>query len=83
MKGGKREGAGRKPGSTNKEPKADAKRAVVRVRLSDEERASISDCLKVTGKTESDFIRDAISKEISSTRKSFAVVMGITGKKTR
>lgn len=83
MRGGKREGAGRKPGSSNKGKKMDAKNSVVRVRLTDEEKASINDCLKVTGKTESEFIRSAIANEIASTRLSFAVVMGITGKKAR
>lgn len=83
MRGGKREGAGRKLGSSNKEKKLDSKSSVVRVRVTDEEKAQINDCLKVTGKTESEFIRDAIAKEISSIRQSFAVAMGITGKETR
>lgn len=82
MKGGKREGAGRKPGSPNKEKKV-GKSSVIRVRVTDEEKATINDCLKVTGKTESDFIRDAIAHEIDSVRLCFAVAHGITGKGTK
>lgn len=83
MRGGQREGAGRKPDSPNKEKKVGSKNFVVRVRVTDEEKASINDCLKVTGKTESDFIRDAIAREISSVRLAFATQHGITGKKAR
>lgn len=59
------------------------KSMVVRVRVTDEEKASIVDCLKVTGKTESEFIRDAIAKEISSVRGSYATHLWIESKKTR
>lgn len=83
MRGGKREGAGRKPGSSNKEKKMDAKSFVVRVRVTEEEKARINDCLKVTGKTESEFIRDAIAAEIESVTLSYAVVLKITGKEKK
>lgn len=68
VRGGKREGAGRKPGSLNKEPKADAKREVVRVRLSDADKAEIIRCLLITGESESDFIRGAIAMRCKKTR---------------
>lgn len=68
MRGGKREGAGRKPGSPNKELKAGAKREVVRVRLSDGEKAEINRCLSITGESESDFIRGAIAMCCKKTR---------------
>lgn len=57
MRGGKREGAGRKPGSV----KDEARRAVVRVRLSDDERAEAVRCAKEVGESESEFIRGAIA----------------------
>lgn len=60
VRGGKREGAGRKPGSPNKELKTGAKREAIRVRLSDAEKAEIARCLSITGESESDFIREAI-----------------------
>ena len=60
IRGGHREGAGRKPGSPNKELKPGARREAVRVRLSDEEKAEIARCLSITGESESDFIREAI-----------------------
>lgn len=68
MRGGKREGAGRKPGSPNREPKTGAKREAVRVRLSDEEKAEIARCILVTGESESDFIRGAIAMRSKKTR---------------
>lgn len=68
MRGGKREGAGRKPGSPNKELKPGAKREAVRVRLSDGEKAEIARCLAITGETESDFIRGAIAMRCKKTR---------------
>jgi len=64
MKGGKREGAGRKPGST----KAEARRAVVRVRLSDDERAEAIRCAEIVGEPESEFIRGAIAMRCKKTR---------------
>ena len=68
MRGGKREGAGRKPGSPNKEKKVESKSVVIRIRVTEQGKANINDCAKALGKTESDFIRDAISKEICSVR---------------
>lgn len=64
MRGGKREGAGRKPGST----KDEARRAVVRVRLSDEERAEAIRCAEIVGESESEFIREAIRLRCKKTR---------------
>lgn len=64
MRGGTREGAGRKPGST----KTEARRAVVRVRLSDEERAEALRCSEVAGESESEFIRGAIAMRCKKTR---------------
>lgn len=68
MRGGKREGAGRKPGSLNKELKAEARRAVVRVRLSDEERAEALRCAEKAGESESEFIREVIRQRCKKTR---------------
>lgn len=68
MRGGKREGAGRKPGSPNKGLKQGAKREAVRVRLSDEEKAEIARCILITGESESDFIRGAIAMRCKKTR---------------
>ncbi len=68
MRGGKREGAGRKPGSPNKELKAGAKREVVRVRLSDEERTEALRCAEKAGESESEFIREAIRLRCKKTR---------------
>lgn len=67
-RGGHREGAGRKPGSPNKELKSGAKREAVRVRLSDDEKAEIARCLVITGESESDFIRGAIAMRCKKTR---------------
>lgn len=67
-RGGKREGAGRKPGSPNKELKVGAKREVVRVRLSDAEKAEIAHCISITGESESEFIREAIRLRCKKTR---------------
>lgn len=64
MRGGKREGAGRKPGST----KDEARRAVVRVRLSDDERAETLRCAEKFGESESEFIREAIRLRCKKTR---------------
>ena len=64
MKGGKREGAGRKPGST----KDDARRAVVRVRISSDERAEAIRCAEKSGESESEFIRGAIAMRCKKTR---------------
>jgi len=61
MRGGLRKGAGRKPGSPNKEMKTDARREVARVRLSDAEKAEIVRCLSITGESESEFVRGAIA----------------------
>lgn len=68
VRGGKREGAGRKPGSPNKELKQGAKREVVQVRLSDAEKAEIARCLLIIGESESDFIRGAIAMRCKKTR---------------
>jgi len=68
MRGGAREGAGRKPGSPNKELKPGAKREVVRVRLSDAEKSDVARCLIITGESESDFIRGAIAMRCKKTR---------------
>ena len=68
MRGGKREGAGRKLGSPNKKLKQDAKREAVRVRLSDAEKAEIARCILITGESESDFIRGAIAMRCKKTR---------------
>ncbi len=64
MRGGKREGAGRKPGAT----KDGARRAVVRVRLSDDERAEALRCAEIAGESESEFIREAIRLRCKKTR---------------
>ena len=68
MRGGIREGAGRKRGSPNKELKSSAKREVVRVRLSDTEKGDIARCLILTGESESEFIRGAIAMRCKKTR---------------
>jgi len=68
VRGGKREGAGRKPGSPNKELKPTARRAVVRVRLSDDERAEALRCAEKIGESESEFIRGAIAMRCKKTR---------------
>lgn len=83
MMGGKREGSGRKPGSPNKKKKINGKNSVVRVRVTEEEKARVNDCLKVTGKTESEFVRDAIAAEVESITRSYAIVLGITKKEKR
>ena len=68
MRGGARQGAGRKPGSPNKELKVEARRAVVRVRLSDIERAEALRCAEKTGESESEFIRGAIAMRCKKVR---------------
>lgn len=60
MKGGKRQGAGRKPGSPNKEKKENARLNVVRVRLSEAEHNAALLCADAVGETMSEFIRSAI-----------------------
>lgn len=68
MRGGARSGAGRKPGSPNKELKSEARRAVVRVRLSDDERAEALRCAEKVGESESEFIREALRQRCKKTR---------------
>ena len=83
MRGGKRDGAGRKPGSSNKEKKDDGKSFVVRIRVTEQGKANINACAKALGKTESDFIRDAIAKEICSVRDTQDWMHRKDSKKTR
>ncbi len=64
VKGGKREGAGRKLGST----KVDTMRAVVRVRLPAHERNKVHTCCTISNETESGFIRTAIAMRCNNPR---------------
>lgn len=68
MKGGERKGAGRKPGSPNKEKKENVRLAVVRVRLSGAEHDAALLCADAVGETMSEFIRGAIQRRCKKTR---------------
>ena len=68
MKGGERKGAGRKPGSPNKEKKENVRLAVVRVRLSEAEHEQALLCADAVGESMSEFIRGAIQKRCKKSR---------------
>jgi len=57
MRGGKREGAGRKPGSK----KTGARNAVIKTRLTDRERAAAILCAETIGESESEYLRNALA----------------------
>ena len=58
--GGKREGAGRKPGTPNKEKKPNARGKVLHIRLSGAEYDEAALCAAFLGESMSDFVRTAI-----------------------
>ena len=58
--GGKRSGAGRKPGTPNKEKKPNSRGKVIHVRLSDAEHDETALCADFLGESMSDFVRAAI-----------------------
>jgi len=68
MRGGQRQGAGRKPGSPNKEKKENVRLAVVRVRLSEAEHDQALLCADAAGETMSEFIRGAIKTRCNATK---------------